>query len=136
MDNNFHAFILWVGLGLSIMLGGVSRAADAPVVPEGMIRVAILGQLNKPGFKLLPAGASLDQLFAAAGGLPGDSELDEDNGWPPVTCKVTRIAESGEKEIFRLRIKIDPKTRVITTEGKSFEVRTGDVVIMSERVLP
>jgi hypothetical protein len=135
MERYSRAFILWVGLTLSILLGGVHRAEDAPVVPAGMVRVVILGQLNNPGAKLLPVGATLDQAFAAAGGLPGSNETDPDEGWPPVICKVARTGENGTKEIFRVKIKIDPKTRVITTEGKSFELKTGDLITISERLL-
>ena len=98
----------------------VSRYIRNPVLRAGsLIRIAVLGQVNRPGFYALPADMLLSDAIMAAGGPTGRADLDR-----------TTIERGSARIMGRSAVR-----NALTTGGTldQLSLRAGDEVVVGEQ---
>lgn len=108
----------------------VDPPAPAAEVSKSPIKVVVTGNVSKGGAHLLPAGASIEAAFVAAGGWAGEGGLSPDDGQPPSYCNLKPAGVPALKP-RKVRIGVDKVTRriaVMDPEWSGYQLSDGDIL--------
>lgn len=108
----------------------VDPPAPAAEVAKSAIKVVVTGNVSKGGAHLLPAGASIEEAFAAAGGWAGKGGLSPDDGQPASYCNLKPAGDPASKP-RKVRIGVDKVTgRIAVTdpEWSGYHLSDGDIL--------
>jgi hypothetical protein len=115
----------------------VDPPAPAAEVAKSPIKVVVTGNVLKGGAHLLPAGASIEAAFAAAGGWAGKGGLSPDGDHPANYCILNSAGDPASKlrKLRKVRIGVDKMTRriaVMDPEWSGYQLSDGDILTVPD----
>jgi NADH:ubiquinone oxidoreductase subunit F (NADH-binding) len=112
-------------LGFAAVLHAADKTAS------GKIEVTLMGEVVKTGKIQLPASATIDDAFAAAGGFDADGARLQHHGGPAIFC-ILMTRDQGVDFNMHVPVKVDRKTgtiRVTDKTRRTVPLKDGDTVI-------